>query len=260
MWNIRFRKFLKKDVLSVTLDDIRLFKEFLVKRGYSPKNIQYGLTIVKEYLTYLVSVEALDFPIALFKIQTERAVSHYALTEEEYTLMLAQLKGIDPLEIQRTLMLRLLWETGIRVGELLSIEIGKLIPHQTFINNEKNKRRRLIVWSNETEELLQKYLKMRKKVWTDSDSLFVSLTYRKKTNQFTSRQVERIVHDTAKNAGLVNKISPHSFRHGFVHRQLAQGKPITTVAQMLGHSTPFNILTYHQLSGLEVKEAWRTVA
>lgn len=259
-WNIRFRRVIKKDPLTFTLEDIGVFKDYLIKQGYAPKNIQYGLTIIKDYLGYLCTVEGLHFPLSLFKIQNERGVSHYALTEEEYEKLLKSVSNGDIQSIQRCLMLRMLWETGIRVGELLSIRIANLMPCRMYIENEKNKRSRMIAWSEETERLIQQYLKARNKVWTDSDCLFVSLGYKKKIGVMTSRNIQRIMIELTKEAGLSNKISPHSFRHGFVHRQLAAGKPVTTVAQMLGHSTPFNVLTYHQLSGIEVKQAWETVA
>lgn len=260
-WYLRFLKFLKKEPLQLTLEDIGRFKIYLKNKGYVPKNIEYGLTIVKDYINYLMTVEGLLFPFSLFKIQRERAKSHYAITQKEYLKMIVQVSNPDIQSIQRRVMLQIMWETGIRVGELLNLKVSQLTPGKAIIENEKNKRQRMIAWSANTEKLLQRYVRVRKRVSCDTDHLFVALGYKRiKAKKMTARNVQLFVVKIIKDAKLTNKISPHSFRHGFVHRQLAVGKPLTTVAQMLGHSTSLNILTYHQLSGLEVKEAWKTAA
>lgn len=258
-WNLRFRKFLKKNPSEIRLEDVWKFKQYLTDRGYSPKNIQFGLTLTKDYIGYLATVESLDFPISLFKIKVERANSHYAITKEEYDKILLQLTEGDIQTVQRRLMIQILWETGMRVGELLNLKYTFLSGGETIIHNEKNTRSRMIAWSQETEHLLQGYIKVRKKVKSVDDSLFVGFGFKKKAKKMTSRHVQRIIYELRIVAKLPNKISPHSFRHGFVHRQLDKGRPITTVAQMLGHSTTMNVMTYHQLSGLEVRKAWERI-
>lgn len=256
-WIERFQAFTKKNG-DFDLQDTAQFKEFLLEVGYSPRNIQYGLSIIRDYLNYLIAVEALNFPMHLFRIKQERSKSHYPVTKEDYTKMLAQLPPNEPLTLQRRLMLSMLWDTGMRGGELLSLEITNLKTRSSIINNEKNKRQRLVSWSTETEKLLQHYLHLRNNLITNEKWLFVSFRWKteRKTRKFTTRQLERIVEDIRKGAGIKDPVRPHSFRHGFVHRKLEEGKPITTVAQMLGHSTTMNVLTYAQLSSKEIHKAW----
>lgn len=254
LWVQRFLSFVKKDINQIELSDVGKFKIHLEKR-YSPKNIQYGLTIVRGFLNYCVQVHKLDFPVSMLKIKTERSNSHTPVTEALYQRMLSVLSASEPIPIQRRLMLMLLWDTGIRVGELMDLKIANLKNREAVIENEKNKRSRFISWSEETDVLLQKYLPLRRNLWCKTDHLFVSITYRP-CRVLTSRQVERIFETILKKAKIKEWIKPHSFRHGFVHRQLAAGKPITTVAQMLGHSTTVNVLTYAQLSSKEIREAW----
>lgn len=237
------------------IEDIVSFKNFLERSLYSPKNIQYGLSIIKDYINYLISVEGLDFPVHLFRIKQERSNSHVAVTHEEYIQMLKVLPPSEPQGLQRRVMFMMLYDTGMRVGELVSLKISDLKGRHAVINNEKNKRQRLVAWSEETNKFLKKYLLLREHLITTEDWVFMSFKW-KSTRQLSTRQIERIVEQVRKSAKIERLIRPHSFRHGFVHRKLDEGKPVTTVAQMLGHSTTINVLTYAQLSSVEIRSAW----
>lgn len=256
-WVKRFQKITGKTA-NFTLHDITKFKLALEKHGYSPKNIQFGLHIIRDYLNYLIAVEGLNFPIHLLRIKQERSNSHHPVTEEEYQIMLSVLPQNRPITLQRRLLLMMLHDTGMRGGELLSLKLGDIGHRHAIINNKKNKRKRLVSWSEATEKLLQFYLPLRENMVTQEQWLFVSFKW-KPTRCLTIRQLERIVQQIRLKAGITSVVRPHSFRHGFVHRQLGEGKPITTVAQMLGHSTTMNVLTYAQLSSKEIYEAWGLV-
>lgn len=255
-WTIRFFSFIGRDISKLALDDLQRFKDFLIIKGYSPKNIEYGLSIIRDFLSYQNDVHPLNFPLKRFKIRRERSIPHYAITEDEYRAIRYAMRDENPIGIQRQLMIGILWDTGVRVGELMRLKVKDLRHREAVIENEKNQKRRLIMWSEETQKLLERYLVLRH---SPAEWLFTPFGS-SQDSHMSSRNLEKILEEIRVRAGIINKITPHSFRHGFVHRQLAQNVPITTVAQMLGHSTSLNILTYHQLSGTEVKEAWRTAA
>jgi len=169
--------------------------------------------------------------------------------------MIATLPVNEPLGLQRRIMLSMLWETGMRGGELLNLKISDLKPRGAIIENEKNHRSRMVSWSESTEKLLRFYLPLREKLHAEDDYLFVSFSW-KPCKKLTTRTLERIIEDLRKKLGFKEPIRPHSFRHGFVHRQLKDGKAITTVAQMLGHSSSLNVMNYAQLTSNEIQEAW----
>lgn len=253
-WVTRFLKFLKKPISELKLEDIGLFKQYLKSIPYSPRNIQYGLSIIRDFIGYEVAIHNLAFPLKFFKIHTERSNSHYAITESEYYVMLATFMPTSPRKVQRRLMLQMLWDTGMRGGELLRMRISDIKDlREAIIENEKNKRNRLVAWSAETTWLLKLYLTMREEIHCTEDYLFVSFSLKNPT-KMNMRTLQLIIKTATRQ--LDNKISPHSFRHGFVHRHVKDGKPITMIAQMLGHSTPLNVHAYAQMSGLETRMAW----
>lgn len=256
MWVKRFLDFVKDE--PITLEAVMRFKDYLIGLEYSPKNIQYGLTLVRDYISYQMTMHDLKFPLKLLKIPQERSESHHAITHGEYMRMCSVLPLNHPMTLQRRLMLSLLWDTGMRVGELTRLRISDLKERSAEIKNEKNHRNRLVGWSKGTEDILRFYLPLRKQLEcpeSHEDYLFVSFrwTPRKK---ITTRQVERIFKEVSKKAGLEDHIRPHGMRHGFTHVQMGKRTPITTIAQMLGHSTVLNVLTYSQLNSKEIQEAW----
>lgn len=252
-WVKRFTEF-HPDVAQIDLQDIARFKGFLQSKGYSPKNIQYGLSIVRDFIGYLVEVQGLKFPIKLFRIKVERSNSHHSITTEEFRTMLNNTPANTPRNLQKRLMFLMLWDTGMRGGELLRLRICDIRDMKyAQIENEKNYKSRLVAWSDDTIHLLSMYLALRNKIPCSEDWLFVSF-FRKKVKKLNMRTLQLMIKEATK--GMESKISPHSFRHGFVHRKLDEGQPITTVAQMLGHSTSLNVMTYSQRSGPEMRDAW----
>lgn len=254
MWVKRFLDFIQGE--PITLELVMDFKKYLVGREYSPKNIQYGLTLVRDYLGYEVSKGNLVFPLKLFRIPQERSNSHHAITQEEFDRMIGCLPSHETLPLQRKVMLSLLWDTGMRAGELLRLKLSDLKENRSaIIANEKNHRNRLVAWSPATERFLRIYLPLRKRLKTKDDHLFVSFHW-KPHKKMSTRNLEHIFKEVCKKTGLSDTIRPHGMRHGFTHKQLHKRQPITTIAQMLGHSTIYNVLTYTQLNSVEIRDAW----
>lgn len=255
MWVKRFLKFLEGE--PITLNRVMFFKAYLATLDYSPRNVQYGLTLIRDFISYQMTMHGLEFPLKLLKIPQERSNSHHAITHGEYLRMKEVLPLNHPLTLQRRLMVSLLWDTGMRGGELLRLRISDIKGRSAVIQTEKNSRNRLVAWTEETDKVLRFYLPLRKelKTFENNDYVFVSFSYAPR-KKLTVRQLEMVFKKVCRDAGLPLYLRPHGMRHGFTHQQLAKRTPITTIAQMLGHSTVFNVLTYAQLASKEIEEAW----
>ncbi len=135
MWIRRFLAFVSNR--EITLELVGEFKAHLKQVcGYSPKNIQYGLQLVRDYLSYQNTVHNLSFPLRLLKIPQERSKSHTPITYDDFLKMVAVLPLNEPITLQRRLMLTLLWETGMRVGELTRLRISDLQEGGAIIEND----------------------------------------------------------------------------------------------------------------------------
>ena len=169
--------------------------------------------------------------------------------------MVAVLKKTGETGLRDLAIVMLLHDTGMRVGELVSLEIEQIEEDASAtIRSEKTVQRRRVFWNRDSDEILHQHIVDRINRGASTDWLFVSKNQSGEEKPLTTRSAQRIVSKTAKAAGIDRKISPHSFRHGFIHRLAALSVPDAIIAQLVGHTTPHTIAHYTKLSRPEFKD------
>jgi len=260
IWVERFQQFVGKMPEELVLQDIVEFSR-AIRQQYAPKNVQYGMNIVHNYLRFFHEQGRLSLPLYLVRVPRASSNTHHAITEEEYMRMLEVLNKKVPMPLQNLCVIRLLHDTGMRVGELCSLTIED-VGREKFavIKTEKTTRERRIFWSAATDTLLRMYLSLRSEVELERDqnALFVG-SRGSYTGRITARSIERMIRTVAQDAGIQTNICPHSFRHGFVHRLAKERVPDAIIAQLVGHSTAHTVAEYTKLSRPEHEEAYRRV-
>ncbi|MCK9265401.1 tyrosine recombinase XerC [bacterium] len=127
-------------------------------------------------------------------------------------------------------ILEVLYSTGIRVGELTSLQIRDINIIEELVKVKgKGKKERIVPIGTPAMEAVLTYMEKRPKV--AEETLFLN-KYRK---PLSDRGVERIVNKYAVMAGVSGKISPHTFRHTFASHLLDRGADLRTVQELLGH-------------------------
>ncbi|MGA7076620.1 MAG: site-specific integrase [Halobacteriota archaeon] len=151
------------------------------------------------------------------------------------------------------LLMKVLWQTGIRVDELLQIRPRDLEYHNERINIFKakgNKQRRVPV-KRETLEQLQAYIKD-KGIAADSP-LFQNRHGKAYTQQWVRKIVRRY-------GSLISRdVHPHTFRHSFAINSVRQGVDIRRLQQVLGYSNINITAVYLQFNDKDVQEAYANV-
>lgn len=260
VWVERFHNFVGKAPEALKLEDVAEFSR-TVRRQYAPKNVQYGMNIVHNYLRFFHEQGRLSLPLYFVRVPKASANSHHAVTEEEYMKMLDVLNKSVPMSIQNFCIVRMLYDTGMRIGELCSLELTDIGSEKSaVVRTEKTTRRRRIFWGSETDELLRLFLSLRGELQLrhDTKTLFVG-SRGSYTGRITARSIQRMIKTIARRAGIQEKICPHSFRHGFIHRLAKQGVPDAVIALMVGHTTTHTISDYTKLSRTELEETYRRV-
>jgi len=155
-------------------------------------------------------------------------------------------------DLQRKLVLNLLWDTGIRLSELLDIKLSDIKEQDqdklrtAKVRTRKTMRYNLIAWGSKTNDLLNQYLGLRLCMEdVESDYLFIN---RKSKVRFTPKSVQRWVKETRELAGIDKNITPHSFRHGKANEILEQGGTVRDVSAILRHVSPNSSFNYLRLS------------
>lgn len=169
------------------------------------------------------------------------------ITPEQFALIDDYYRDDEYGELTRKLIFNLLWDTGMRIGELLSLNIADIDRDRnyTFILTEKSKRVRIAVWTEATHELLLTFLGVRLSL-NQRPELFQSPRGVGPTMRLTSRSVQRWCRKLSYELGF--PINPHAFRHGKMHHIISSGGDRHHVQAIAGHSSIVSSEVYTRLN------------
>lgn len=253
-WVTRFQSFVNKEPEMLVYTDYVEFARS-IQRSYAPKCIEFALNVVHNYLRFFAEQGRIHFPLYLARVSRGLVRSHETITETEYRQIIETLRAAKPIVSRDRAMIMLLHDTGMRLGELLSLQIEDVEEDRSaVIRTEKTFRQRRVFWNPDTDAVLQQYLVERvNRSPGDGEALFVSRRS-VSSKPLSSRSVERMFKGLLRRAGIDRDLCPHSFRHAFIHRLAKLGVPDAIIAQLVGHSTPVTIAHYTKLSRPEFKD------
>ena len=157
------------------------------------------------------------------------------LSVDQVSALLAQPSGQTPKEIRDKAMLALLYATGIRVSELIGIQMEDINMNIGFLVCRDGERERTIPFGRSAKAALEEYLKYARNELLrgkESDYFFVNCT-----GGAMSRQgFWKIIKYYGEKAGIEEDITPHTLRHSFAAHLIARGADIRAVQTILGHS------------------------
>lgn len=218
----------------VTAADLRGYIAYLVSdRALSPSTVNLIISALKFYYVEMLKkdlMKGLKRPKREDKLPT-------VLSKQEMRLMLQSIKNKRHL-----LLLELLFGSGLRVSEAVSLRIDELNLDEkiNLIRGGKGKKDRRIILPNKLRKRLKVYLKKRK-----DKNPFV-FHYRK--SHITARQAERIVNNAAIVAGIKKRVFCHALRATFATHLLNSGVDIRTIQVLLGHKRISTTQRYTEVS------------
>lgn len=214
---------LKKTTQNYYLIGIRMFLRYIESTGekvMSPTNVVLAKTGVRE----------IDL-----------------ITNNELKRMFRTTKGKDINDIRNSAILEVLFSTGLRVSELVSLKRNiDLSTHEIAVRG-KGEKVRVVFFSEDAIKAIEKYRKKRNDM---SDALFAG----RGDNQLTVRSVERIIAKCALKAGVSKKVTPHVLRHMFATTLLSNGADIRAVQEMLGHANIATTQIYTHITNKRLKD------
>lgn len=156
--------------------------------------------------------------------------------EEELAQLFKSVLGEDKLSVRNTALLELLYATGMRVSECVSIRLGDLDQAIQIVKvMGKGRKERYIPYGQFAQDALEHYMEdARPKLMKNQkhDYLFVN----SRGEAVTDRGVRHILSECMKKASVNSSIYPHMIRHSFATHLINNGADIRTVQELLGHS------------------------
>jgi len=235
-----------------------------VLKGVSSKTIKAYFSAISTYYEYLVFIQAVE--VSLIPTFTKRYLSRmkdqYNGENSRQLISIEQMKQLinQDMPIQDKAVLMVLAKTGIRRGELISIDIADInLKDLEIILKPKAKRtNRRVIFDEETAKLLQLFLAWRKSK-AKCKSLFISpwgsRMNRDEPNKIIARQGVKIgLHDPK--ANLNKKLTPHAFRHWFTTHLRRAGMSREMIQELRGDRRKEAIDIYDHIDLSELKDRY----
>ena len=177
------------------------------------------------------------------------------LSTNEVDLLLDQPSLEDPKGIRDKAMLELLYATGIRVSELISLNISDVNLSIGFLRCKSGKKERIIPIGHIAKDALKNYIEnARDKLLCspEIETLFVN-----RNGLSLSRQgFWKIIKQYGKQANIAQDITPHTLRHSFAAHLLENGADLKSIQEMLGHSDISSTQVYSHLMKTKIKDVY----
>lgn len=242
----------------VTTNDIESFVAYLAKKELQARSIARKIAAVRNYYHFLVTEKILPSNPAIFAdIPKYPAPLPNVLSVGEITDLVDYCASDkSPEGIRLSAMINLLYASGLRVSELISLRVSDILIgesdiRQAFIIQGKGAKERLVITNAKAIENIKEYLPLRGLFVEKNNPLNKIYLFPSRAKQgYMTRQNFAInLKQAASRAGLdFSKISPHTLRHSFATHLLSNGADLRSIQALLGHSDISTTQIYTHIS------------
>lgn len=246
----------KKKIIKINdikREDITCFLELLKKENLKPQTIAHYLTTIKNYHKFLLQNNYLSNDIAE-SIERPKLTKKLpnVLTIEEVDKLL-DIKPITPFDYRNKCMLELLYGTGLRISELINLEINDIdIINCTIRSIGKGDKERIVPINDYVIEALKDYLDQRPLLLKNKNTQKLFLNSR--GDKITREGFFKVLKKLLLEKGLNPNVSPHTLRHSFATHLLEYGADLRIIQEMLGHSDISTTRIYTHISNKKIKQ------
>lgn len=244
------------DVTEISADMLEEYVASLEEQQFAPASISRNVASIKAFFHYLFKEGIIEEDVSegLKAPKIEKKMPEI-MSMEEVVRLLEQPNGNSPKEIRDKAMLELLYATGIRVTELITLKLSDINFSKNYIVCRDRNKERIIPYGNAAKEALSRYLKESRDVLLEdrnSDILFVNCS-----GQPMSRQgFWKLIKYYTKKAGITADITPHTLRHSFAAHLVENGADLRSVQEMLGHSDISTTQIYANINHKHLREVY----
>ncbi len=241
---------------TVTDEELVGYTTWMKAQGKSVPTIARGIASIKNFYRYLISQDIVeeDPTTSLVPEKAEQKLPQI-LTGKEVELLLEQPECTDLKGYRDRAMLELLYATGIRVSELITLNITDINISAGIIRCRSHEKERVIPLYPAAVRALKEYVEfVRPQMLASADepSLFVNVS-----GERMSRQgFWKIIKTYQTKAKIEKTITPHTLRHSFAAHLLENGADLRSIQEMLGHADISSTQVYSQLVKKQLKDVY----
>ena len=257
---VQYKEYLDKqglNYLKVDVNDLDKYFDYLKDLNKKTSTISRNLATIRAFYQYLVRTKKvkIDPTIGVRSPKVEKKVPSI-LTSEEVELLLEQPKTVDLKGIRDKAMLEFAYATGMRVTEIISLEVSDVNLEQSYVICRNGFKARNIPLGSISLKALKDYMEKARPILIkneDEKTLFVNINGKKLTRQ----GFWKIVKYYKEQAHIEKDITPHVLRHSFATHLLQNGADLKAIQTMLGHSDISSTQVYMQFQNDALKDVYQ---
>lgn len=256
---IEYNEFLGNNftnILNIDMNIVNNYMKYLYDRKITKSSISRKLSSIRGLYNYLVREDIIK-ENNFNKIQNPKRELYLPkfLKDEELDKIFSVCNSNNPTEERDTLIIELLYATGVRVSELVNIKIKDINREEKLIKVlGKGNKERMVIYNNHTKKALDTYLKDGYNYFNKKSSEYLILN--KNGNKLSERYIREIINKKVSQASLDIKISPHTLRHTFATDILENGADLMTVKELLGHESLNTTSIYTHITNEQIKKTY----
>ncbi|MDD3368987.1 MAG: site-specific tyrosine recombinase XerD [Lachnospiraceae bacterium] len=244
------------DIHKVTAESLETYISSLEAKNFAAASISRNIASIKAFYHYLYKEDMIEADVSeeLKAPKIEKKIPEI-MTQDEVVRLLDQPTGDTPKEIRDKAMLELLYATGIRVTELINLQVKDVNLQMNFILCVDANKERVIPFGNAARTALIRYMEYGREAMIDDKKETVLFT--NCSGQPMSRQgFWKLIKYYAKKANITADITPHTLRHSFAAHLVENGADLRSVQEMLGHSDISTTQIYATLNHNHIREVY----
>ena len=244
------------DTVDATQENISRYMEVLEEEGRSTATQARCVASLRNFYSYLVSSGFLEqSPVTDVKVERKERKLPQILTNREIELLLSQPVCIDDKGFRDKAMLEVLYATGMRVSELIDLNVSDVNLDQGIVKCTTSRKTRSIPLYPAAQKALRVYMdEHRDFLLTDSDepALFVNVN----GTRISRQGFWTILKHYQETAHMDKDITPHTLRHSFAVHLLENGADIGSVQELMGHCDISSTQLYTHMLNQKIKQVY----
>lgn len=257
---LQYQEYVEKNRINyakVKQEDIKKYLEHLAEIGKKTSTISRNLASIRSFYQFLIRIKKAkhDPTENIQSPKIEKRVPS-VLTSQEVELLLEQPKDVDLKGTRDKAMLEFAYATGMRVTEIISLDVEDVNLEDGFVNCKSGAKQRNIPLGTMSLKALKEYVEEARPILIKNENdkaLFVNIN----GGRLTRQGFWKIIKYYKEQAHITKDITPHVLRHSFATHLLQNGADLKAIQTMLGHSDISSTQVYMQFQDPGLKDVYQ---
>ncbi len=255
---LRFEEFLRQfsvDLIKATKTNVLDFVMSMQEKGQSSATLMRKLASIRSFYGFLIKEKLIESnPAENIKNFKSDSKIPEILTGPEVEILLSQPNEKTLLGHRDKALLELLYATGMRVTELINLNIEDVNIEIGYISCKNKGKTRVIPIYSDAAKALKNYMVKARPLMTSVDD--VTLFVNRNGTRLSRQGFWKIIKGYKESAKITKDITPHTLRHSFAVHLLENGADIKSIQEMLGHSNLSSMQVYNKIVNQKIKNVY----